>query len=212
VFLALTSPVAHAEGRGAMMRSCSSRRRLRASAIAECMSAFKRQKAGADSSSASSDFKSLGAFFCNLPTWSLSTLASSQFSVGAHGQPRGRVPDVVASRLLRPYHFRALIQSFQSVAAPFPGDSGLTEIAGLGGRSASGRRPEAASLGEPIRRPSAGRKIRDGTMQDSFGMQKAGYQRFGLIETYIAKIYYISVLASKFPTPTPRRTGSAGAA
>jgi hypothetical protein len=71
------------------------------------------RKAGADFSSASSDFKSLGAFFCNFAIWSLSTLAFSQFSVGAHGQPRGRVPDVVASRLLRPYHFRALIQSFQ---------------------------------------------------------------------------------------------------
>jgi hypothetical protein len=36
--------------------------------------------------------------------------------------PRGRVPDVVGSRLPRPYHFRAQIQSFQAVAAPFPGD------------------------------------------------------------------------------------------
>jgi hypothetical protein len=36
-------------------------------------------------------------------------------------------------------------------------------------------------------------------MQDSFGMQKAGYQGFHLIETNIAKICYISVLASKFP-------------
>jgi hypothetical protein len=34
----------------------------------------------------------------------------------------GRVPDVVGSRLPRPYHFRARIQSFQAVAAPFPGD------------------------------------------------------------------------------------------
>ena len=37
VFLALTSPVAHAEGTGAMMRSCSTRPRHRASAIAECV-------------------------------------------------------------------------------------------------------------------------------------------------------------------------------
>jgi hypothetical protein len=29
----------------------------------------------------------------------------------------------VGSRLPRPYHFRARIQSFQAVAAPFPGDS-----------------------------------------------------------------------------------------
>ncbi len=37
-------------------------------------------------------------------------------------QPRARVPDVVASRLPRYYHSRARIQSFQAVAAPFPGD------------------------------------------------------------------------------------------
>jgi hypothetical protein len=50
-------------------------------------------------------------------------------------------------------------------------------------------------------------------MQDPFGIQKAGYQGFRLIETYIAKICYISVLASKFlRTPTPRRTRSAGPA
>jgi hypothetical protein len=41
----------------------------------------------------------------------------------AHGQPRARVPYLVGSRLPSPYHFRARIQSFQAVAAPFPGDS-----------------------------------------------------------------------------------------
>ena len=164
VFLALTSPVAHAEGSGAMMRSCSSRPRHRASAIAEC-AAFGRQKAGANSSSASSDFKSLGAFFWPLGHWSLSTLAFSQLSVGAHGPPRGRVPDVVASRLLRPHHFPALIQSFQSVAAPFPGNSGFDRDCGA--RRSVGQRqaPRSRLAGEPIRRPSAGRKIRDGTMR-----------------------------------------------
>ena len=40
-------------------------------------------------------------------------------------QPRSRVPDLVGSRLPSPYHFRARIQSFQGVAAPFPGDSVL---------------------------------------------------------------------------------------
>src|SRR5271163_966509 len=40
----------------------------------------------------------------------------------AHGQPRGRIPDLVGSRLPSPYHFRARIQSFQAVAAPFRGD------------------------------------------------------------------------------------------
>jgi hypothetical protein len=39
------------------------------------------------------------------------------------GQPRARVPDIVGTRLPSPYHFRARIQSFQAVAAPFPGDS-----------------------------------------------------------------------------------------
>ena len=43
----------------------------------------------------------------------------------AHGRPRARVPDVVGSRLPSPYHFRARIQSFQALAAPFPGDSVL---------------------------------------------------------------------------------------
>ena len=43
----------------------------------------------------------------------------------AHGELRARIPHLVASRLPRPYHFRARIQSFQAVAAPFPGDSVL---------------------------------------------------------------------------------------
>jgi hypothetical protein len=113
-----------------------------------------------------------------------------------------------------------------SETIPFPGADSIFSIGcgaisgrlrfdrgcGLSGRSASGRRPEAASLAS-LRRPSAGRKIRDGTMQDSFGIQKAGYQGFRLIETNITKIRYTSVLASKFPrTPTPRRTRSAGLA
>src|SRR5271154_1632279 len=40
----------------------------------------------------------------------------------AHGRPRGRVPDLVGSRLPSPYHLPARIQSFQAVAVPFPGD------------------------------------------------------------------------------------------
>jgi hypothetical protein len=105
----------------------------------------------------------LGAFFCNSCHLVTFNFAFSQFSVGAHGQPRGRVPDVVASRLLRPYHFRALIQSFQSVAAPFPGDSGFDRDCGA--RRSVGQRqaPRSRLAGEPIRRPSVRRKIRDGT-------------------------------------------------
>jgi hypothetical protein len=34
-----------------------------------------------------------------------------------------RIPDLVGTRLPSPYHFPARIQSFQAVAAPFPGDS-----------------------------------------------------------------------------------------
>ena len=41
----------------------------------------------------------------------------------AHDQPRARLLHLVGSRLPSPYHFRARIQSFQPVAAPFPGDS-----------------------------------------------------------------------------------------
>jgi hypothetical protein len=76
---------------------------------------------GAHFSSASSDFKVLGAFFCNYGNLSFSRLVSR----GSHGQARARVPDLVGSRLPSPYHFRARIQSFQDDATPFPGDSVL---------------------------------------------------------------------------------------
>jgi hypothetical protein len=80
--------------------------------------------------SASCDFKTLGAFFCNSAT--LATVATVQrvtsklpnLSVSPIGQPP-RVPDLVGSRPPSPYHFRARIQSFQAVAAPFPGGSVL---------------------------------------------------------------------------------------
>jgi hypothetical protein len=70
----------------------------------------------ADFSFASSDFKTLGAFFCNF-------LQLCHSCGVAHGQPRARLLHLVGSRLPSPYHFRARIQSFQPVAAPFPGDS-----------------------------------------------------------------------------------------
>ena len=56
----------------------------------------------------------MGAFFCTFATPML-----------APRQPRTHVPDLVGSRFPSPYHFRARIQSFQGVAAPFPGDSVL---------------------------------------------------------------------------------------
>jgi hypothetical protein len=68
---------------------------------------------------ASNDFRALGTFF---RSW-VTPEQPRPLSVGAHGEPRARVPHLVASRLPRHYHFRALIQSFQAVAAPFPGDS-----------------------------------------------------------------------------------------
>ena len=47
----------------------------------------------------------------------------------AHHQPHARAPDVVGSGLSSPYHFRARIQSFQTVAAPFSGDLLLPSLA-----------------------------------------------------------------------------------
>jgi hypothetical protein len=70
---------------------------------------------GADFSFASSDFKASGAFFCNF--CNLSFLRSRA------GHPGARLLHLVGSRLPGPYHFRARIQSFQPLAAPFPGDS-----------------------------------------------------------------------------------------
>jgi hypothetical protein len=77
--------------------------------------AMEQPNAGADFNSASSDFKALGAFFCNFvllearqPEWRTVSLrpctTSCRFEVS------------------EPNHFRARIQSFQAVAAPFPGD------------------------------------------------------------------------------------------
>jgi hypothetical protein len=86
--------------------------------------AKKMPSAGADFSSASSDFKVLGAFFCNFPK-PKSGRSRGSSAGAAHGRPRDRAPDVVGSRLPRPYHLRARIQSYQAVAAPFPGDSAL---------------------------------------------------------------------------------------
>src|SRR5271163_154415 len=75
--------------------------------------------AGADFSSAWSDFKALGAFFCNSATLSFLRLVgrSRAWSVA---RPCTTSCGFAASE---PYHFRARIQSFQAVAAPFPGDS-----------------------------------------------------------------------------------------
>jgi hypothetical protein len=61
---------------------------------------------------------------------------------------RARVPYLVGQRLPRPYHFPARIQSFQALAAPFPGDSGCPQRL-----AQSSRRPKriAARQGESRR-------------------------------------------------------------
>jgi hypothetical protein len=72
---------------------------------------------GADFSSASRNFKALGAFFCNYAT----------VTVPAR-QPESRTLSLEPCTIScgfeasEPYQFRARIQSFQAVAAPFPGD------------------------------------------------------------------------------------------
>jgi hypothetical protein len=118
---------------------------------------------GADFSFASSDFKALGACFCNFPIGSrfrkplrgihvisigyteskpnsFLQLSHSLSARVAHGQPRARVPHLVGSQLSRPYHFRARIQSFQAVAAPFPGDSVSLSHHDPGDRNASAQK------------------------------------------------------------------------
>jgi len=70
----------------------------------------------------------------------------------ARRQPRARVPHLVGSTLARPYHFRARIESFQVVAAPFPGNSVLPS-GPLAARSRRGKRLDLArSRGAPARR------------------------------------------------------------
>jgi len=65
-------------------------------------------------------FQSIGRLFLQLPETGISSFSR----LGCPSRARSAaVPDVVGPRLPRPYHFRARIQSFQAVAAPFPGDS-----------------------------------------------------------------------------------------
>jgi hypothetical protein len=75
--------------------------------------------AGADFSSAWSDFKALGTFFCNSATLSFLRLVSRSRAWSV-ARPCTTSCGFEASET---YHFRARIQSFQAVAAPFPGDS-----------------------------------------------------------------------------------------
>ncbi len=70
-------------------------------------------------------FQWLGRLFLQLWPTPESLSLFRPFSRSAPGQPRARILDLVGSRLARPYHFPARIQSFQAAAAPFPGDSVL---------------------------------------------------------------------------------------
>ena len=74
---------------------------------------------------ASNVFNGLGAFFCNFGQHRNLCRCFGASAGVAPGQPRARVPHLVGSMLPRPCHFPAGIQSFQAVAAPFPGDSVL---------------------------------------------------------------------------------------
>src|SRR5271163_294939 len=78
--------------------------------------ALEQRNAGADFSSASSDFKALGAFYCN----SVLLAARQPDSPTVNRRPCTTSCRFEASE---PNHFQARIQSFQAVAAPFPGDS-----------------------------------------------------------------------------------------
>jgi hypothetical protein len=62
------------------------------------------------------------------------------------GTAARRIPDIVGSRLPRPYHSRARIQSFQAVAAPFPGDSVLPS----GPLAPRPRRAKRRAFGRPV--------------------------------------------------------------
>jgi hypothetical protein len=131
-----------------MMRSCSSRHR--ASAIAECMRGVQVAEGRRRFQFCIERFQRVRRLF--LATWPLSTLAFSQLSVGTHGQPRSRVPDSFEASEIIP--FPGADSIFSIVAAPFPGGSFLTGVAGA-------RR----SLGErqPPRPPRRRAKIMDET-------------------------------------------------
>ena len=88
---------------------------------------------------------------------------SADFVILAHGQPRAPVPHLVGSTPPRPYHFRALIQSFQVVAAPFPGDSGLPSAsrAAIPATEAPRFKRSTIGSGSPTREPGRERPARE---------------------------------------------------
>jgi hypothetical protein len=153
-----------------------------------------RRSDGGDFSSASSDFKTLGTFFCPNVTLFLSyerpvkapggdgdsdlfalrfldvlRRGSESLKFGPRPkskpfQPRARVPHLVASRLPRPYHFPARIQSFQPVASPFPGElrfavSARNLSSGMG-PTGKQEKSESAVTADPPPRGAARREAR----------------------------------------------------
>jgi hypothetical protein len=212
VFLALTSPVAHAEGSGAMMRSCSSRPRHRASAIVECIRGVQTAEGGRRFQFCIERFQSVGRLFLqlgNLVTFNFGILAA----LGRSARSAARlVPDVVASRLLRPYHFPALIQSFQSVAAPFPGDSDFDRGCGLGRAVGS-----AAGAPKPPRwradtTPLGGAEDTDGTNAGLFRYTEGTVPGIPFDRKIYRKNLLYICFSFEISDPTPRRTRSAGPA
>jgi hypothetical protein len=76
----------------------------------------------------------------------------------AHGELRARIPHLVASRLPRPYHFRARTQYYQHVAAIF----GRLCLAVRSSRAAipSNRKPRLKKISNQPRRSPPGRSVR----------------------------------------------------
>src|SRR5271170_8134813 len=88
------------------------------------------------------------------------TLLFLRFVSRSRAQSPFRVPHLVGSRLPSPYHFRARNQSFQAVAAPFPGDSVRLPSGPLALRSG---RPKRLGSGDDERLGDLRRDGRAGT-------------------------------------------------
>jgi hypothetical protein len=103
------------------------------------------------------------AFLNNCPRFICRRAVRSSYISNANHvpQPESRAvsyapvsPHLVGSRLQSPYHFPARIQSFQAVAAPFPGDSVLPSHS----RARSQRRNASVQKSRSARRPPPGRR------------------------------------------------------
>jgi hypothetical protein len=109
--------------------------------------------AGADFSSASSDFKALVAFFCNIATLSFLRLVSRSRARSAT-RPRTTSCGFAASEA---YHVPARIQSFQAVAPPFPGDSFLPSASPAAIPATETSRSKRSKIGSAVSAGTAAR-------------------------------------------------------